>query len=164
MWLRALARVGRGQPQLAAPSGVVAQLKPQAAGDFRRPVPAVSGTALPPATPATHGPLGAVPPGLAGSRPVDKGEVFVGQAGPGLVDKSEGSGRGWAGPGTANRSERFWGYGPRAGRPTLFGKTPFAAFLCNFHSLPFRKSAKSDLRSFMRESRKQRLRRIVFTF
>ena len=35
--------------------------------------------------------------------------------------------RGWegqAGPGPANRNERFWGYGPRAGRPTLFGKPP----------------------------------------
>ena len=38
-----------------------------------------------------------------------------------LVDKSERLG-GQAGPGPANRSEGFWGYGPRAGRPTLFGK------------------------------------------
>ena len=36
----------------------------------------------------------------------------------GLSIKMRGWGLGWP----ANRSEGFWGYGPRAGQPTLFGK------------------------------------------
>ena len=56
--------------------------------------------------------------GRAGPGPVDKSEGLGGRAGPGPVDKVRGWGPGWP----ANRSEGFWGYGPRAGRPTLFGK------------------------------------------
>ena len=56
-------------------------------------------------------------PGRAGPGPVDNSEWSG--PGPGPVDKSEGLGLGWP----ANTSEGFWGYRPRAGRPTLFGKT-----------------------------------------
>ena len=62
-----------GRPRAApicAPRAVVAQVQPPSAGDYRRPVPAVGGPAPPLATQATHGPPGAVPPGLAGSRPL----------------------------------------------------------------------------------------------
>ena len=38
---------------------------------------------------------------------------------PGPVDKSEGLGRAGPAQAKANRSEGFWGNGPRAGRPTL---------------------------------------------
>ena len=48
-----------------------------------------------------------------------------GRAGPGPSIKVRDLG-GRAGPGPANRSEGFWGYGPRAGRPTLFGKPSYS--------------------------------------
>ena len=56
--------------------------------------------------------------------PLIKVRGLGGRAGPGPVDKSEVL-RGQAGPGPANRSEGFWGYGPWAGRPTLFGKPSY---------------------------------------
>ena len=78
--------------------------------------------------------------GFGGPGPVDKSEGFRwaglaqgpsikvrdlgGRADLGLSIKVRDWG-GRAGPGPANRSEGFWGYGPRAGRPTLFGKPSF---------------------------------------
>ena len=52
-----------------------------------------------------------------------------GCADPDLVNKNEGL-DGRTGPVTANRSEGFWVYGPRASRPTLFGKSSCVHAAC----------------------------------